>query len=116
MEEREWREREQAEKQQREEKEREEARRVETPQSQKEEAVAIKRPKTERSESEMDTEGGGEARTSTECQSRYRKGHITNIYLIDSDEWTIVHFGKDHEELCNKINKHFKDKARKYCL
>ena len=43
---------------------------METPQSQSEEAVFDKRPRTERSESEMDTEGGEEARASTEFQPR----------------------------------------------
>ena len=33
---------------------------------------------------------------------------MTNIYLFD--------FVKDHEELYNKTNIHFKDKARKKCL
>ena len=70
-----------------------------------------RRHKTEKSDTE--TEVGGEAGTS---KSQYKKGHITNIYLTDSDEDTIVDFKKDHEELYNRINKHFKDKARKECL
>ena len=41
---------------------------------------------------------------------------MDNIYLTDSDEEAIVDFEKDHEELCNKTNDHFKDKARKQCL
>ena len=45
----------------------EEVRRVEAPQT--EEAVAKKGSRTERSESEMDTEGGGEAGT-FQAQSR----------------------------------------------
>ena len=49
-------------------------------------------------------------------QSRYKKGHMTNIYLTDSDEEAIMNFVKDHEELYNKSNEHFKDKARKECL
>ena len=53
-------------------------------------AVAKKRPRTERSKSEIDTEGGEARRTSTECQSRSKKGHKTNIYLTDSDEKAIV--------------------------
>ena len=40
------------------------------------------------------------------------KRHMTNIYLIDSDEETIVDFVKDHD----KTNDKFKDKARKDCL
>ena len=63
----------------------------------------------------MDTEGGGKADTS-ESQSRYKKGHMTNIYLTDSDEEAIVDFVKNHEELNNKTNEHFKDNARKECL
>ena len=112
-EEREHREREEeAQRQQREKKE--EARKAETPQS-TEEAVAKQRQRTERSESEMDTEGGGEAGT-YQLLSRRNKRHMTNIYFTDSDEKAIVDFVKDHEELFDKTNKHFKDKARKDCL
>ena len=78
---------------------REEARRAATPQSQMGEAVAQKAPRTEWCESEIDTEDGGEARVSTECQSRHKKGHMMNICLTDSDEEVIVDFVKDHEEL-----------------
>ena len=45
-----------------------------------------------------------------------QKGHITNIYLTDSDEEAIVDFVKDHKELNNKTSEHFKDKERKECL
>ena len=45
---------------------------------------------------------------------RYKKGHMTNIHFTDKE--AIVDFVKDHEELYDKINKHFKDKARKKCL
>ena len=41
---------------------------------------------------------------------------MANINLTDSDEEAIVNFVKDHEELYNKTNEHFKDKARKDCL
>ena len=41
---------------------------------------------------------------------------MTNIYLRDWDKEAIVDFVKDHEELYDKTNKHFKDKARKECL
>ena len=41
---------------------------------------------------------------------------MTNIYLTESDEEAIVDFVQDHEELYNKTNEHFKDKARKDCL
>ena len=61
----------------------------------------------------MNTEGGGEASTSAEFQSRNKTRHMTNIYLTDSEEEAIVDFVKDHEELCNKTHKKFKDKARK---
>ena len=66
-------------KEEREQREREEAKRAKTPQSQMEEAVAEKGPRTERSDSEMDTEGGGEASASTEYQSWRKKRHLTNI-------------------------------------
>ena len=45
-----------------------------------------------------------------------KEGHMTNIYLTDSDEDAIVDFVNDHKELYNKTNEHFKDKARKQCL
>ena len=60
----------------------------------------------------MDTEDGGEVGTS---QSHMKKGHMTSIYLTDSDEEAIVDFVKDHQELYDMTNKHFKDKARKEC-
>ena len=41
---------------------------------------------------------------------------MTNIYLIDSDEKAIRDFVKDHKELYDETNEHFKDKARKGCL
>ena len=41
---------------------------------------------------------------------------MRNIYLTNSDEEAIVDFLKDDEDLCNKIHKKFKDKARKDCL
>ena len=41
---------------------------------------------------------------------------MTNIYLTDPDAEAIVDFVKDHEELYDKNNEHFKDKARKECL
>ena len=37
---------------------------------------------------------------------------MKNIYLMDSDKEAIVDFVKYHEELFDKINKHFKGKAR----
>ena len=108
-EEREQREREyEAQKQQRE--EREEARRAKTTQSQLEDPVAEKRARTERSESEMETRGGGEWGIS-QFQSRRKKGHMTNIYLTLSDEEVIVDFVKDHEELFDKIHGKFRDKV-----
>ena len=41
---------------------------------------------------------------------------MTSIYLIDSDEESIVDFVNDQEELNNKTNNTFKDKARKDSL
>ena len=111
--EREQREREEAEKQQKGEREREEARKAETPQS-SEKAVIEKRPRTERSVGEMDTEGG-EASTS-QSQPKHKKGHMTNLSLTDSDEVAIVDFVKNRQKLYNKYNRHFKGKARKNCL
>ena len=70
-----------------------------------EEGMAEKHPRTDKSDTEMDTEGGGEAGTS-QSQSRHKKGHITNIYLTDSDEEAIVDFVYDN------TNEHFKDTAR----
>ena len=57
----------------------------------------------------MDTDTGRELGTS-QSHSRHKKRHMTNIYLKDSDKETIVDFVKDHEELYDKTNKHFKDK------
>ena len=51
-----------------------------------------KRPRTEKSDTE--TVAGGQAGPSW---TRY-KGHMTNIYLRDSDEEAIVDFVKDHKE------------------
>ena len=41
---------------------------------------------------------------------------MTNICLTESDEVTIMDFVKDHEELNDKTNEHFKEKAREECL
>ena len=90
----------------------EEARREETTNS-TEEGVAEKCPRTARSDSEMDTETGGDAST-FQSQSRHKKGHITNIYLTIVE--AIADFVEDHDELYDKTNKHLKDKARKECL
>ena len=38
---------------------------------------------------------------------------VPDQHLPDSDEEPIVDFVKDHGELYNKTNKHFKDKAMK---
>ena len=69
----------------------------------------------DRSDTEMVTEAGGKAGTS-QSHSRHKTGHMTNIYLRDSDEETIVDFVKDNNNLYEKTNEHFKDKARKECL
>ena len=74
-----------------------------------EEGQPEKRPRRERSDTE--TEATGEE--SGPSQLSYKKGHMSNIYLTDSDEDSIVHFVKDHEELYNKTSEHFKDKSRK---
>ena len=71
-----------------------------------------KRARTDRSDTEMDTEGGGEMGTS-QSHKRHKKGHMT---LTDSDEEAFVDFVKDHKELYDKTNGHFQDKARKECL
>ena len=39
--------------------------------------------------------------------------NMMNTYLKDSNEEAIEDFVKDHEELYDKTNEHFKDKARK---
>ena len=70
--------------------------------------------RTDKSDTEMDTEAGGDAGTS-QSHSWQKKGHMTNIYLTDSNE-VFVDFVKEHKELYNKTNEHFKDKARKECL
>ena len=90
--------------------EREEARRVEPTWSQ---AVAEKKTRTKRNVTEKDTEGRVKASASTECKSRHKEGHMTNIYLTDSNEEFIADFVKDHEELCNQTQNKFKDNARK---
>ena len=41
---------------------------------------------------------------------------MINIYLTDSNEEAIVDFVKDHKELYDKTNEHFKEKARQECL
>ena len=69
---------------------REEARREETAHS-ADEGLAKKHARTDRNDTEMDTEGEGEAGTS-QSNSRHKKGHMTNIYLIDSDEEVIMDF------------------------
>ena len=71
-----------------------------------------KGPRTERSDTETEA-AAGEAGAS---ESHYRKGHITNINLTDSDEEGTVDFVKDHKELYDKTSEHFKDKARKEFL
>ena len=93
-----------------------EARREEATHS-PEEGVSETSARTDKSDTKMDTctETGGEAGTS-QWHSRHKKGHMTNIYLTDLDEEAIMDFVKDHEELYDKRNEHFKDKARKECL
>ena len=52
-------------------------------------------------DTEMGTEAGEEVGTS-QSHSRHKKGHITNIYLMDSDEEAIVDFVKYLKELYDK--------------
>ena len=92
-EERQAREREEEVKKQREERHREKARREKIKYS-AEEGVAEKHARTDRSDTEMDIEGGGQVSIS-QSQFRHKKGHMTNIYLTDSDEELIVEFVKD---------------------
>ena len=89
--------------------EREVTEREEETQKQREEDA--RREEARMVETHTETEAGGEAGTS---QSRYKKGHMINIYLTDSDEEALVDFVKDQEELDDKTNEHFKD--RKECL
>ena len=49
----------------------------------------------EKSETETETVGG-EAGPS---QSQHKKGHMTNIYLTDSDKEAIVDFAKDDKNI-----------------
>ena len=56
-----------------------------------EEGVAQKHKRTVRRDTDMDTASGEEAGTS-QLHSRLMKGHITNIYLTESDEEAIVDF------------------------
>ena len=59
------------------------------------------------------TQAGGEAGTS-QSHSRHKKGHMTKIYLMGSDIKRLLgNLVKDHEDLYDKTNEHFKDKARK---
>ena len=60
--------------------------------------MAEQHARTDRSDTEMDTEAGGEAGTS-QSHSKHKKGHMTNIYLTDSYDKAIVDFVKDHKQL-----------------
>ena len=80
-------------------------------QARTEETHLEKRTRTDKSDTE--TETGGEVGTSQSC---YEKGHMSNIYLTDSNEDSIADFVKDHEEFYDKTNEYFEDKARKECL
>ena len=77
-----------------------------------EEGQPEKRPRTERSDTETEAARGEVGPSQSHC----KKGHMTNIYLTDSDEEAIVDFAKDHKELYNETSEHFKDKARKELL
>ena len=49
---------------------------------------------------------------STECLSRFKKGHMINIYFTGSDEKEFV---KDHEQLYDNTYEWLKNKARECC-
>ena len=51
----------------------------------------------------------GQAGNIPQSHSRHKKGHMTNINLMDSGDEAIVDFVNDHKELYNKTNEHFKD-------
>ena len=68
-----------------------------------EEEVAEKRPRTERSGTETEADGG----EAGSHMRRYKKGHMTNIYLTNSDEEAIVDFVKYYEELYYKTSEQF---------
>ena len=87
----------------------EEARREEATHS-PEVGVSEKFSRTDKSDTEMDT------CTEAQSHSQHKKEHMTNIYLMDSDEEAIVDFVKDHGKLYDKTNEHSKDKARKQWL
>ena len=94
-------------------KQREEARREKATHSA--EGVAEKHARTDRSDTEMDNAQRVEERRAHLSRIQdSRRG--TNIYLIDSDEESIVDIVKDHEELYDKTNEHFKDNTKKGCL
>ena len=76
-----------------------------------EEAVAKKCARTDRSDTDLDTEGGGGVST-FQSHSRNKNGDLTNIYLTDSDEEVIVKFFRNNEELYNKTNKHYKGQGQ----
>ena len=60
--------------------------------------LAEKRPRTEKSDTE--TEDGGEEGPS---QSRYKKGHMTNINVKDSEEEAIMDFVKDTRSCTTRL-------------
>ena len=64
--------------------------------------MAKKCARTDKSDTKMDTDGGGEAGTS-QSYSRHNKRQMANIYLMD--------FMKDHKKLYDKTNEHFKLQA-----
>ena len=59
-----------------------------------------------------ETEAKQETGISQSSHSQYQKEHMINIYLTDSDVEAAVDFVKDHEELYDKTNERFKEKAR----
>ena len=92
---REVREREEEAQQQRQEARRDQARTEET--HLQEEGVVEKRARTDKSDTE--TEAGGETGA-----SHYKKGRMTNIYLMNFDEEVIVDFMKDQTNTIGQMN------------
>ena len=76
-----------------------------------EEEQPEKRPMAERSDTEAEAAG----REAGPSQSHYKKVHMTNIFLTDSDEKAIKDFVRDYKELYDNTSENFKDKASKEC-
>ena len=55
--------------------------------------MAEKLPRTDRSDTEIHTEAEGKTGTS-QSQSRHKKGHMRNIYVMDSDHQSFANSHK----------------------